>query len=605
MAYFNPLDKFYKNQIGAVCAEEKVTFRVKGDFDSVVLLLKKDGSDNDLQFEMQKLTDYFEVSFKLEKGLYFYCFQINCNEFLGVGNGLSAIITNCPQRYQLTVYEKDYNVPKWINGGIIYQIFPDRFCRAESVKKLPEDKILHENWSDMPVFEPNKFGQVVNNDFFGGDLKGIISKLDYLCDLGVTVIYLNPIFEAYSNHRYDTGNYMEIDNLLGDEKDFEELILQADKKGIKIILDGVFNHTGDDSLYFNKYGKYSSVGAYQSKNSEYYSWYNFTNFPNEYQSWWGIKTLPATNKYDERFIDYITGENGVIEKYTKMGIGGWRLDVVDELPAHFVQKIRRATKKVNSDAIVIGEVWEDASNKISYGVRREYFQGKELDSVMNYPLKNAIINFVKNKDSQSLVNVIYEQIDHYPKMVLHALMNILATHDTYRLLSVLSCESVEGKSKKELSRLRIENDKLNETKFSLKVATLLSYTLYGVPSIYYGDEVGMQGYTDPLNRATFPWGYEDKELLDFFKSLGEIRRSYSAFEDGDLSILYYNKGALVFKRENENSGILVCINLNKNSLSLEFEGQLTSLFDGKKYENKLEIDAKSFIVLVNDNSFLL
>ncbi len=599
MVYFNPLNKYYKSITGAICAEKKVTFRVKGSFDSVVLLLKKDGFSNDMCFEMVKKDDHFEVSISLEKGLYFYCFALDNGKFLGLGDDFNGVVSDEPTRYQLTVYQKDYSVPEWIKGGIIYQIFPDRFCRAEKEKNLPKDKILHENWAETPVYEPNKLGQVVNNDFFGGDLKGIISKLDYLRELGVTVIYLNPIFKAYSNHRYDTGNYMEIDPLLGTESDFEKLISTASEKGIKIILDGVFNHTGDDSLYFNRYKKYPAVGAYQSKNSEYYGWYKFKKYPNDYESWWGIKILPATNKSNQGFIDYITGENGVIDKYTKMGIGGWRLDVVDELPTPFVQKIRTATKRVNKDAIVIGEVWEDATNKISYDVRREYFQGKELDSVMNYPLKDAIIDFAKNNNSKNLVNVINEQVDHYPHDALHALMNVLATHDSYRLLSSLNCESVIGKKKSELENVYIREENLFDIKLKLKVATLLAYTLCGVPSIYYGDEVGMQGYDDPLNRRTYPWGKEDIELLEWHKFLSRIRHGYSAFKDGEIEVLYYNRGALVYKREDEKSSVLIAVNLNDNELMLEYSGSLTNLIDNKKYDDIIQLKSKSFAILVN------
>lgn len=601
MVYFNPLDKFYKSTIGAVCADEKVTFRVKGNFDSVVLLLKKDGCDYDQTHQMTKKADFFELDLNLVKGLYFYCFLIDNTKFLGLGDGFNAIITDIPERYQLTVYEKDYQVPEWLNGGIIYQIFPDRFCRADISKNIRKDKILHDSWQETPVFEPNQFGQVMNNDFFGGDLKGIISKLDYLRNLGVTAIYLNPIFEAFSNHRYDTGNYMNIDPLLGDETDFIQLLKQAEEKGIKIILDGVFNHTGDDSLYFNKYGNYPSIGAYQSKNSPYYGWYNFKDYPNDYESWWGIKVLPAINESNKDFIDYITGVNGVIDKYTKLGVGGWRLDVVDELPTQFVQKIRTAVKRVNSDAVVIGEVWEDASNKISYGVRREYFQGRELDSVMNYPLKNAIIDFVKYKNSRTLVQVINEQIDHYPHAVLHCLMNILATHDTYRLLSAVSNVSVDGKSKKELSNFVLSGDDLIEAKFNLKIATLLQYTLYGVPTIYYGDEIGMQGYADPLNRGTYPWGQEDEEILSWYKSLGKIRSSYSVFENGNVEILYYNAGAFIFKREDSDSSVLIAVNLNENELILNFEGTLRNLLDVKQYNSDFILTKNRCAILIRED----
>ncbi len=601
MTYFNPLDKFFKSQIGAVCADKNITFRVKGNFDSVVFLLKKDGEDIDERIELKKSGDYFEFSHKFSAGLYYYCFQVSDGRFIGLSSDYLGMLTNTPIRFQLTVYCADYKVPKWLKGGVIYQIFPDRFNRVEDGTTVESNKIMHKNWDETPIFEPNEKGQVVNNDFFGGNLKGIIEKLDYLKSLSVSAIYLNPIFKAFSNHRYDTGNYMEIDPLLGTEEDFIHLIEKADERGIKIILDGVFNHTGDDSLYFNKYGNYSSIGAYQSKESKYYSWYNFENYPDKYDSWWGITVLPAVNENDVGYINYITGKNGVIDKYTRLGIGGWRLDVVDELPAHFVQKIRNATKEVNPDAIIIGEVWEDASNKISYGVRREYFQGKELDSVMNYPLKDAIINYVKTGQAKELLDVINQQIDHYPHDVLHSLMNILSTHDTYRLLSAVSNINVDGKTKRETSKIFAIGEVLEDAKLKLKIATLLQYTLYGVPTIYYGEEAGMQGYSDPLNRKTYPWGNEDKELLEWYRFLGRLRNSYSAFVDGEYKTIYCADGVLIFKRQDKCSELAVAVNLGKKDIELTFNGVLKDLISGNDYSEKLQIKSGSFAVLVKNS----
>ena len=548
MVYYNPLDKFYKSQIGAVSAEKEITFRVKGDFNSVVFVLNKDGENTSTYHLMVKNKDCFECSIKFERGLYFYYFYLDDNKYLGLSSEYLGIITDKPNPFQLTVYHKDYVVPSWLKGGVIYQIFPDRFFIGDKNKHIPSGRIIHENTFDTPIYKPNDKGQVLNDDFYGGDIKGIISKLDYIKSLGVTAIYLNPIFKAYSNHRYDTGDYLQIDPLLGTKDDFVRLIQKSTELNIKIILDGVFNHTGDDSLYFNKYGNYDSIGAYQSKDSKYYDWFNFEHYPDKYESWWGIKTLPSVNENSESYIDFITGENGVIDYYTRLGIGGWRLDVVDELPSAFVKKIRSAVKRVNSNAIVIGEVWEDASNKISYGKRREYFQGYELDSVMNYPLKEAIIDFVRNKNVKNLSNVIKEQLDHYPVDVVNSLMNILSTHDTYRLITAVAGKSMDGKSKDEMSITSIPREKLAVAKYKLKIATLLQYTLYGVPSLYYGDEIGMEGYSDPLNRKFYAWDNQDEELLEWFRFLGRLRSEFSVFVDGELEQIYASNGAFVFIR---------------------------------------------------------
>ncbi len=601
---YNPLDTFYKSQIGAIRSNSKITLRVKGDFNSVILRCKKDGADY-VSYPMQKIDHYFEVSFYLESGLYFYYFELENGQYISNSYDYVGVISSLKQDFQLTIYDKEFEVPSWLSGGVIYQIFPDRFYRAEKQKQVPDYKVLHDNWNEHPVFLPNEQGEIINNDFFGGDLKGIIEKLDYLVSIGISAIYLNPIFKAFSNHRYDTGDYMQVDELLGNESDLERLINCAKEKGIKIIFDGVFNHTGDDSIYFNRYNRYDSLGAYQGKESKYYSWYNFKNFPNEYDSWWGIKTLPAINEGNQDYINFITGENGVIDHYTKLGVGGWRLDVVDELPSEFVKSIRTAVKRADKDAIIIGEVWEDASNKISYGQRREYFQGKELDSVMNYPLKNAIIEFVKYGNAKLLSHTIKEQMDHYPNNVLHSLMNILSTHDTARILTVLGGESCEGKDMITLSKLKINPSQMEKAIFNLKVATLLQFTLCGVPSVYYGDEVGMQGYSDPLNRCTFPWGNENFEILDWYKFLSNLRKDYSAFINGELKQIYCDNGVFIFKRFDEKSQILVCVNISSNSFCFEYEGELRELITNQIYADNFELKQKNIAVFINDKGRLL
>ena len=600
MLYFNPLDKFCKNSIGGATTDTKLIFRVVSDANCLFFAIHKDGESTETRYAMTKINHYFQVELFLGKGLYFYHFDFGNGKMVGLSDDYMGEIQDNPHEFQLTIYDKHYKVPSWLNGGIIYQIFPDRFCRSGETKIERKDIVVHENWNDTPIYKPNSKGQVMNNDFFGGDLKGIASKLDYLSELGVTAIYLNPIFKAFSNHRYDTGNYLEIDPTLGTEEDLKNLIEKSNEYGIKIILDGVFNHTGDDSIYFNKYGNYDSVGAYQSDDSKYIDWFKFIKYPNIYESWWGITTLPATDKSSSEFIKYITGEDGVIEHYTKLGIGGWRLDVVDELPAHFVREIRNAVKRNNQDAIIIGEVWEDASNKIAYSVRREYFQGRELDSVMNYPLKNAIIDYVLNGNVKHLSYTIKEQIDHYPTQVLNTLMNLLATHDTYRLMSAVGELYASNKPKEEQDKLVLTGELLDRATFRVKIATLLSYTLCGVPSVYYGDEIGMQGYADPLNRKTFKWDNINHNLLNFFIKLGEIRRSYSCFANGEFEELYSKFGAYMFKRYNEESEVLIMTNVGEE-VKINFEGQLKNLLDGKIYEGEYLSKKNTFAVFVKNN----
>lgn len=599
MAIYDPLNEFYKSVSGAVKKNEKIRFRVKGNFGSVLLLTKKDGESDYFRTVMEKRKDFFETTKSFDTGLYFYRFEAD-----GVSLGLSeetytADFGEDKADFQLTAYAKDFTVPNTIAGGIMYQIFPDRFNRSTALKAVEKGKKYHADWSETPEFLPDANGKVLNNDFFGGDFKGITDKLDYLVSLGVTAIYLNPVFKAYSNHRYDTGDYFTVDSLLGTEEDFDDLLKKCGDNGISVILDGVFNHTGADSIYFNKYGNYDSVGAYQSKNSPYYEWFSFINYPEEYESWWGIDTLPAVNESSAGYTDFITGINGVIDNYTRKGIGGWRLDVVDELPDPFVKKIRTAVKRANPSAIIIGEVWEDASNKISYSKRREYFQGEELDSVMNYPLKNAILDFVKNGNEKSLSYVIKSEIDHYPAQVLNSLMNVLSTHDTVRLISAFDERDFTGKSKAELAGISLSGDDYVKARDKLKIAALLQYALPGVPCLYYGDEAGMQGYFDPMNRKTFIPEHADMDITEWYKKLGELRKSFSVFNGGSFTEIFAESGAYVFTRKSETEEILVAVNMSNEELRLEFNGSLTDPMSGMIYESGKKLGKGEAVVLVN------
>ncbi len=595
---YNPLDTFYKNKIGAICAKEELTFRVKGNFNSLSFVYFLDGQAQTNEIKMTKLDDHFSLTISFDRGLYFYCFKIDENHFVGLSNKRVGKILSYPNYFQLSVFDSDYKVPTTIKGGLIYQIFPDRFCRFNNQQNVAKTRFFHKDVNDLPVYLPAEDGEIYNNDFFGGDLLGIISKLDYLKDLGVTAIYLNPIFKAYSNHRYDTADYFSIDELLGSTADLKFLISESHKRNIKVILDGVFNHTGDDSIYFNKYNSFDSVGAYQSKDSPYYDWFDFKNYPNEYNCWWGIKTLPTTKK-EKPFIDFIAGDKGVVSYYTKLGIDGWRLDVVDELPQNFVEEIRKTVKSINNDAIIIGEVWEDASNKIAYDKRRAYFLGKELDSVMNYPLKDAILDYANTGCSKELDCVIRAQIDHYPESVLNSLMNMLSTHDTIRILTALSNKNVEGLDIEELSKIVLDKDEYLTAFLKLKIATILQFTLYGTPSIYYGDEIGMQGYKDPLNRAYFKWDNVGNDIYKWYKKLSILRSSVPSLNSGVLSDLYSQDGLITYKKISENSQAFIVLNLGNKEYEFKFSGKLTNLLDGKVYENIISFKGDFYGIFVN------
>ena len=478
----------------------------------------------------------------------------------------------------------------------MYQIFPDRFFSSGNVI-VGEGKWLHKSWKEQPEYRMNAEGKVLNNDFFGGNLQGIIKKLDHLKNLRVTALYLNPVFQAYSNHRYDTGDYKQIDPMLGSEADFEKLTKECEARGIRVILDGVFNHTGEDSRYFNKYGHYDSLGAYQSKNSQYYAWYTFSRFPDKYDSWWGIESLPAVNESCPAYVDFITGEGGVLRYWMKYPLGGYRLDVADELPDSFIEKIRATVKSADPDALVIGEVWEDASNKIAYGQRRRYLQGNELDSVMNYPLKDAIIHFISTGKTDNFRQTVFMLLDNYPKCVLDSLMNILGTHDTVRILTALGGIHVAGKDA--MSVTVMDEDTRASALKKLKAAAVLQFTLFGVPCIYYGDEVGMEGYADPFCRMPFPWDDIDDDLLFHYKRLAKIRSKMSVFREGRYRELYADSQCIVYERRSEKEVAVVCMNCGYNKFELKFDGTLYDLLKGGAFAGSYALKPESYTILGN------
>ena len=594
--YYNPLDKKCKSITGGIKRNEKLIINVLGDDDEPCLFVfYKDGGEAQYLHMKKNANGWsLELSFS-ETGLYFYYFIIGGSK-AGAGKLRSLAFSEKVVPYQIVVYAETFRTPDWFKGGVMYQIFPDRFHCGKHID-IEKGKWLHENWDEIPEYRMNDKGKVLNNDFFGGNLKGITNKLDYLEKLNVSVIYLNPIFKAYSNHRYDTGDYMQIDPLLGDDADFEELIAACEKRGIRVILDGVFNHTGDDSRYFNKYGHYDELGAYQSKDSKYYAWYNFKQYPNKYESWWGIDVLPSVNESCESYTEFITGENGVVAHWIAKGASGFRLDVADELPDEFIEKIRTAAHGANAEALIIGEVWEDASNKIAYSKRRKYLQGRELDSVMNYPLKDAIIKFLKSETTDSLRETIFMLLDNYPKCVLDCLMNILGTHDTSRILTVFG--GIPAYSKDDMSRTVMPEDLKEVAKSKLKIAAVLQFTLFGVPCIYYGDEIGMEGYGDPFCRHTFSWDNIDDSLLTFYRKLGNLRKRSKLFYDSEYQELYADEKCIVYKRDSGTDQLIVAINMGNNYFDIKYRGKLYNVFDNDTYIDRFTIKPNSCSVLTN------
>ena len=452
--------------------------------------------------------------------------------------------------WQMTVYRESRS-PKWFGAGVTYQIFPDRFCRL----KMPDpegligNRWVHENWDDVPEWRPDPDGEIRNRDFFGGSLAGVTSKLDDLAALGVTTLYFCPIFESASNHRYNTADYRTIDPMLGTEEDFKTLCAEAKARGMRVILDGVFNHTGSQSLYFNADGFYPTVGAAQNPTSPYYDWFSFHPWPDDYDAWWGIKTLPAVREDCPSYVDYIIeNEDSIIRHWLKAGASGWRLDVADELPDWFIEKIRAVMDEAAPDSLLMGEVWEDASTKVAYSQRRKYLLGSELHGVMNYPFRTALLAYLKGGNADDFRGAMETLRENYPHDAFYSAMNFLGTHDTPRILTMLGADQVP-QSKDERAAFRLSPEQRKKGLALVRLAALILFTFPGSPTVYYGDEAGMEGCEDPFNRGAYPWGHEDKDLKARFSLLGQLRKQRQSLQSGSIQWLRASGSLLAFARE--------------------------------------------------------
>lgn len=515
--------------------------------------------------------EWWDITLTIEsEGLYFYHFTYETP--FGTGNiflrsaGIGEFAPS-GKEWQQTVYKRSYKTPMWCKGGIMYQIFPDRFnIGSAPPTNFPEDRILHTSTDEQPHWKPDSNGKILNNDYFGGTLKGIEEKLCYIKALGVNMLYLNPIFEAHSNHRYNTADYSRIDPMLGTEEDFRALCKKAKELDIRIILDGVFSHTGSDSIYFNKDGRYGEGGFCNDPHGEFEGWFTVEE-NGKYKSWWGIDTLPETNEDNDSFIEYITGENGIVRKWLSCGADGFRLDVADELPDKFIDALSQSIKSLNEDYLIIGEVWEDATNKISHGGRRRYLLGDQLDSVMNYPFASAIITFMRYGVAENFMESIVSICENYPPQALNCLMNHIGTHDTARILTKLINDSIEHKPRNIQADYSLNAEELEKAITLLQTATVLQYTLPGFPSVYYGDEAGVQGGADPFNRSFYPWERENTQLIKWYKHLGEIRNSLDCLKEGTFTPYSAMLSCVAYIRRSEKDKIMVIANRNPHEIT--------------------------------------
>ena len=590
------------------CPEFTVEAPRKLGASAVVMRICRDGeADTDIPFSFvttDMITDVYKLTLDTRElcgeendGLFYYeiLFLRGADTlFTTTDNNVTFKLQSYSEkRFLMLVYQQGFETPKWFHGRVMYQIFVDRFCRGSGEVGTRDDVIINDDWENgIPQYVDHQGEAVKNNMFFGGNLWGVIEKLGYLKSLGVGVIYLNPIFKAYSNHKYDTGNYLEIDAMFGGKKAFDELIKKAAELDIRIILDGVFNHTGDNSLYFDRYGEYGGKGAYTDDASPYKDWYLFKGNRDSYDSWWGIEILPRLNHENDSCRQYFTAENGVGAEYIKQGVSGWRLDVADELSDKFLDEFCKTVKDTsNGEAIIIGEVWENATEKIAYGKRRKYLRGAQLDSVMNYPLRKGIMRFVLDGNAAFLGDVLLSIYSTYPKTVCDSLMNILGTHDTERALTVFGKgdDNTSDECGSVLAVKRLSNSQKRAAIKKMALATVIQYTVYGVPSVYYGDEAGLEGYRDPFCRMPYPWGRENKTLVELYSTLGKIREEYrDVFAEGEFSLVSAEESTLIFKRSYKRERLYIVANASaKEKATFKLSGKWKDLISGKEFNGEI------------------
>jgi len=550
----NSTEAFYRYPLGALKTGSQVRLRVAAVGVSAMQCVELriwDGEEH--HYPMRPLgvrsgKFYYEAQITVAQTpcLYWYRFEAVENgvrHTLGAPNdsGCGCGVMGGTTDFQITVYDADYAVPDWMATGVMYQIMVDRFFHGEGTDALFHAKDgqnieLHQKWEDMPSLNTADNGDNFANDFFGGNLEGVRQKLRYLKELGVSVIYFNPIFLARTNHKYDTSDYMQVDTMFGDEKALTRLCEEAKAMGMHVMLDGVFSHVGDDSVYFNRRGTHGEkVGAFRDQKSPYAKWFTFKNWPNEYECWWGFKTLPNVNEMDEDFRRHIlNGEDAVVKHWVRSGTSGWRLDVADELPMPFLRELRKEVKSVDKDAAVLGEVWEDASHKLAYGEVRSYVLGDTLDSVMNYPLREALIGFLMGRIRAGQVVCDLQALQqNYPKPFFYALMNLMGSHDRPRILNVLAGNDGSDipRAKRAEHKLSTEERLIGTLREHMMLRAMMS--MPGMPCIYYADEAGLEGCADPFCRRTYPWGREDKDMLAYYRRMIAMRNHHPVLSVGE------------------------------------------------------------------------
>ena len=581
LAFHDAYDPAFRSPCGAVEEGTEVTLYIAafGGVKSACLCVCGDGYSAEIP--MDKTDTGFTASFSPPSPADLrYRFRLDNAWLCPTADGhRSRLCAEPAEGFRLTVYKHGFETPGWFSRSIMYQIFPDRFGFTddgtaqkgiEYHRLLGQTPELHKSTDEPVKWQARAFERdYAPDDFYGGNLRGIAKKLPYLKELGVGVIYLNPIVEARSNHRYDTSDYRRVDPILGSDEDYVNLCAEARSMGIRIINDGVFSHTGADSIYFNRFGSYESLGAYQGEGSPYYGWYDFRHFPDDYRCWWNFKDLPEVNENDPKWQEYIIcGDDSIVKQWLRAGAGGWRIDVADELPDEVLSLIRCAAKEVSPDCVIIGEVWEDAVSKESYDKKRNYALGYSLDSVMNYPFRKAVIAFAQGKSNAfELRDFLMSQQHNYPAPMYVSLMNLLGSHDVERLHTALAFDyDVNGLDRAEQSKLRPSKEQSERATALQKLCAAIQYCVPGVPCLYYGDEECLDGARDPFNRAPFePSG---RGLHNFYARLGELRNSSPALRMGSMKVSAPDPHVIVIEREYEGERRTCVVNRSEEAFYL-------------------------------------
>ncbi|SDY35004.1 alpha-amylase family glycosyl hydrolase [Lachnobacterium bovis] len=693
--YYDSKDSKYKSVYGAVATKQKVKFSIDTGKDAKEVKLVVKGVDNktiSLKKD-SKETSRWSVTTKFDKiGEYQYYFVVSNGSSVKVygdddgyyGTGMVSDISQI-KPYDLIVYKKGFKTPDWMKNGTIYQIFPDRFyngdksndeaqksARGASGYEMVKDwTLLPENPEQKNLLPKEQYEKhhalwgdgIWNNEIYGGDLKGITKKIDYLKGLGVSVIYINPVFSSISSHRYDTSDYKKIDPILGTQGDFDELVRVAKKNNMHIVLDGVFNHVSDDSVYFDRYYKYLKKGAkkvgaypywahvydlmneqkmdketaiketekffkkkYNIKDFSYAQWFAIdgdnvleddkgnavTDSIGErkgkpvyaYEGWWGYDSMPVIKSTNGS--EYQTGDWGkeiignkkgdaVSQYWLKKGTSGWRLDVANEISDETWKHFRKSVKALDEDNVIIGEIWTDSS---------KYLLGDMYDSVMNYCFRDSVIGFAKG-NSASLTTKDMEKLrERYPKEAFYAMMNLVGSHDTARVLSVLDGVEDDRKQKEEDKAFPSYETTSDVAKQRQHLVSLIQFTYPGAPTIYYGDEIGMVGADDPDDRRAFEWGKGNKELVNWYAKLSGIRKAYKTLRTGDIKPFTTNDNLLSFVRSDEDDDMIVLANNSEIEQEVTIDLKALGIKDVKKlYDviNKKNIKVKDNKITVKVN----